>query len=234
MVTEFILLLVGGYLMGSIPAAYLAARWSRRIDIRQYGSGNVGGANLFKVSAKWIAVIVGLFDIGKAMLAVWVAHLVGLDIAPQVAIGIAGVVGHNWPVFLRFNGGRGISTIMGVALIVPLLNGLIPWSLIAFMAIMIANVLTVRNIPVGIGIAVAAMPIVSWAVGEPLTLILGFVAMFLIMVIRRLTPPKTQASASVTTGELLLNRLLFDRDIRDREAWINQRRVKPKEKPGKD
>jgi len=234
MVTEFILLLVGGYLMGSIPAAYLAARWSRRIDIRQYGSGNVGGANLFKISAKWIAVIVGLFDIGKAMLAVWVAHLIGLDIAQQVAIGIAGVVGHNWPVFLRFNGGRGISTIMGVALIVPLLNGLIPWSLIAFMAIMIANVLTVRNIPLGIGIAVAVMPIVSWAVGEPLTLILGFVAMFLIMVIRRLTPPRTQASASVTTGELLLNRLLFDRDIRDREAWINQRRVKPKEKPGKD
>ncbi|MBA7620941.1 Glycerol-3-phosphate acyltransferase [subsurface metagenome] len=234
MVTEFILLLVGGYLMGSIPAAYLAARWSRRIDIRQYGSGNVGGANLFRVSAKWIAVVVGLFDIGKAMLAVWVAHLVGLDIAQQVAIGIAGIIGHNWPVFLRFNGGRGISTIMGVALIVPLLNGYVPWSLIAFMAIMIANVLTVRNIPLGIGIAVAAMPIVSWAVGEPLAMILGFVTMFLIMVIRRLTPPKTQASASVTTGELLLNRLLFDRDIRDREAWINQRRVKPKEKPGKD
>ncbi|GAI02168.1 unnamed protein product [marine sediment metagenome] len=234
MVTEFILLLVGGYLMGSIPAAYLAARWSRRIDIRQYGSGNVGGANLFKVSAKWIAVVVGLFDIGKAMLAVWVAHLVGLDIAQQVAIGIAGIIGHNWPVFLRFNGGRGISTIMGVALIVPLLNGYVPWSLIAFMAIMIANVLTVRNIPLGIGIAVAAMPIVSWAVGEPLAMILGFVTMFLIMVIRRLTPPKTQASASVTTGELLLNRLLFDRDIRDREAWINQRRVKPEEKPGKD
>ncbi len=234
MVTEFILLLVGGYLMGSIPAAYLAARWSRGIDIRQYGSGNVGGANLFKVSAKWIAIPAIFFDIGKAMLAVWVANLIGLDIAQQVIIGIAGIIGHNWPVFLRFNGGRGIATIIGVALIVPLLNGLIPWSLIAFMAIMIANVLTVRNIPVGIGIAVAAMPIVSWGVGEPLAMILGFVAMFIIMVIRRLTPPKTQASASVTTRELLLNRLLFDRDIRDREAWINQRRVKPKEKPGKD
>lgn len=232
MVTEFILLLVGGYLMGSIPAAYLAARWTRRIDLRQYGSGNVGGANLIKLGARWIAVIVGLFDTGKAMPAVWVAHLVGLDLTQQVIIGIAAVVGHNWPVFLRFSGGRGIATIMGVALIVPLLNGLIPWSLIAFLAIMIANVLTVRSIPVGIGICVAVMPIVSWVTVEPLELILGFVAMFIIMVIRRLTPRRTQISASVTTGELLLNRLLFDRDIRDRETWINQQRVKPKE--GKD
>jgi glycerol-3-phosphate acyltransferase PlsY len=111
-------------------------------------------------------------------------------------------------------------------------NGYIPWSLIAFLTIMILNVLTLRKIPEGIGIAVAVMPIVSWAVGEPLELILGFVAMFSIMVIRRLTPRRTQVSASVPTGELLLNRLLFDRDIRDRETWINQQRVKPGE--GKD
>ena len=232
MVTEFILLLVAGYLMGSIPAAYLAARWMRGVDLRQYGSGNVGGANLIKVGARWIAIMVGFFDVGKAMPAVWVAHLVGLDLTQQVIIGLAAIVGHNWPVFLRFSGGRGISTIMGVALIVPLVNGLIPWSLIAFLAIMIINVLTVRRIPEGIGIAVAAMPIVSWAVGEPLELILGFVAMFIIMVIRRLTPRRTQVSASVPTGELLLNRFLFDRDIRDRETWINQQRAKPEE--GKD
>jgi glycerol-3-phosphate acyltransferase PlsY len=232
-VVEFILLLVGGYLMGAIPTAYLAARWTRGIDLRQYGSGNVGGANLIKLGARWIAIMVGFFDVGKAMPAVWVAHLVGLSPTQQVVIGIAAVVGHNWPVYLRFSGGRGIATTIGVAFIVPLVNGLVPWSLIAFLAIMIINVLTVRRIPEGIGIAVAVMPIVSWAAGEPLELILGFVAMFIIMVIRRLTPPRTPASASVPTGELLLNRFLFDRDIRDRETWINQRRVKP-EKEGKD
>ncbi len=229
MVTEFILLIIGGYLMGAIPAAYLAARWTRGIDLRQHGSGNIGGANLVKTGARWIAVIVGLFDTFKAMPAVWVAHLVGLDLTQQVIIGIAAVIGHNWPVYLRFSGGRGISTIMGVAFIVPLVNGYIPWSLIAFLVIMIINLFTVRNIPVGIGISVAVMPIVSWAVGEPLEITLGFVAMFVIMVIRRLTPRRTQISASVTTGELLLNRLLFDRDIRDREIWINQQRAKPEE-----
>jgi glycerol-3-phosphate acyltransferase PlsY len=232
MVVKFILLIIGGYLMGAIPTAYLVAQWRQRIDIRQYGSGNVGGANLVKVGARWMAAAVVIFDIGKAMPAVWVAQLVGLGLTQQVVIGIAAVVGHNWPVFLRFNGGRGIATIMGVALVAPLVNGYIPWSLIVFMAIMIINVLTVRNVPVGIGIAVALMPIVSWAVGEPLELILGFIAMFVIMVIRRLTPRRTPASASVPTRELLLNRFLFDRDIRDREAWIHRRPVKPEE--GKD
>jgi len=226
-VVEFILLIIGGYLMGAIPAAYLAARWTRRVDLRQYGSGNVGGANLVRVSPRWTAVVVVIFDIGKAMPAVWVAQLIGLGLTQQVVIGIAAVIGHNWPVYLRFSGGRGIATIMGVALITPLVNGYIPWSLIAFMAIMIINVLTVRRIPEGIGIAVVLMPIVSWVAGQPLELILGFVAMFIIMVIRRLTPPRTPVSASVPTGELLLNRFLFDRDIRDRETWINQQRAKP-------
>ncbi|MGD9394685.1 MAG: glycerol-3-phosphate acyltransferase [Dehalococcoidia bacterium] len=224
-VVKFILLLIGGYLMGAIPTAYLVAQWRRRVDIRQYGSGNVGGANLVKIGARGMAVGVVIFDIAKAMPAVWVAQIVGLDITQQVIIGIAAVVGHNWPVFLRFSGGRGIATIMGAALIVPLVNDLmIPWSFIAFLAIMIINLFTVRNIPIGIGIAVAAMPIVSAAVGEPLALTLGFVAMFVIMVIRRLTPRRAPISASVPTGELLLNRLLFDRDIRDRETWIHQDR----------
>jgi glycerol-3-phosphate acyltransferase PlsY len=232
MVIKFILLLVGGYLMGAIPTAYLVARWRRRIDIRQYGSGNVGGANLVKVGARWMAAATVIFDIGKAMPAVWVAQIVGLDIPQQVAVAIVAVVGHNWPVFLRFSGGRGIATIMGAAFIVPVVNGLIPWSIIAFLTVMVVNILTVRNIPIGIGIAVVVMPIVSAAVGEPLAITLGFVALFVIMVIRRLTPRRTAISASVPTGELLLNRFLFDRDIRDREAWVNQQRSKPEE--GKD
>ena len=232
MVTEFILLLVGGYLMGAIPTAYLAARWSRGIDIRQYGSGNVGGANLFKVTAKRIAILASIFDFGKAMPAAAVAHIIGLDVTQQVVIGVAAVVGHNWPIFLRFSGGRGIATLLGVAFIVPILNGMVPWSLISFLAIMIINVFTVRTIPLGIAIAVASMPIVSWAAGEPTGLTLGFVAMFVIMVVRRLTPRRTPISASVPTGELLLNRFLFDRDIRDREAWVHRQPVDSEE--GKD
>jgi glycerol-3-phosphate acyltransferase PlsY len=236
MVGWFIALLIGGYLIGSIPTAYIAARMARGVDIRQHGSGNVGGANLVQVGARGTAVIVGFFDAGKAMPAVAVANVIGLDIYQQMAIAIAAVIGHNWPVFLRFSGGRGIATIMGVALIVPLLNGLIPWSLITFIAIMLVNLVTLRTIPLVIGVCVALMPIVSWAVGEPIGMTLGFVIMFIIMVIRRLTPRRTAASVSVPTGELLINRLLFDRDIRDREIWLKQQRAKPPEekRPEKD
>jgi glycerol-3-phosphate acyltransferase PlsY len=110
---EFVLLLLGAYLLGSVPAAYLAARWSRGIDIRQYGSGNIGVSNLWRSTSKWLAMPVIIFDFGKGMLLVWIAQLLGLGIDQQVAIGLAAIIGHNWPVFLRFSGGRGLLTTLG-------------------------------------------------------------------------------------------------------------------------
>mgnify|MGYP001041146894 CR=1 FL=1 len=230
MAIEFILLLLAACLLGSVPAAYLAAKWSCGIDIRQYGSGNVGTTNLLGLTSKWIAILVIVFDSGKGMAVVWAAQLVGLGIAQQVAIGLAVVIGHNWPVFLRFNGGRGLLTVLGLALFLPLINGLIPWEVVAFFAIAAIVFFTIHSIPLGTGVGVVSMPLVSWGAGEPPSLTLGFLAMFLIMVIRRLTAPKTSFAASVPPGQLLLNRLLFDRDIRDREAWIHRQPVKQEEK----
>ena len=117
MATEFILfilLIIGAYLLGSVPAAYLVAKWSRGIDIRQYGSGNVGASNVLAVVSKRWSVPVTVFDIGKGALIVWVAQLLGLGAAQQVTVGIVTIIGHNWPIFLRFQGGRGIFTTLGV------------------------------------------------------------------------------------------------------------------------
>lgn len=230
MTVEFILLLVAAYLLGSIPSAYLAAKWSRGVDIRQYGSGNVGAANLFRLTSKRIGIVVSIFDIVKGMPLVCVAHLLGLGIAEQAAVGIAAIIGHNWPVFLRFNGGRGMMTTLGVAFILPLINWLVPWETITAVAICFIGAFVIHNVPVGIGAAVAQAPLVSWIADRPLEMTLGFLAMFLIMVIRRLTAPKTSLTASVPLGQLMVNRLLFDRDIRDREAWLHRQPVKPKEK----
>ncbi|MDH5695392.1 MAG: glycerol-3-phosphate acyltransferase [Dehalococcoidia bacterium] len=232
MAVEFVLLLLAAYLFGSVPAAYLAAKWSRGIDIRQYGSGNVGATNLLGLTSKWIAIVAIIFDAAKGMVMVWAAQLIGLGIAQQVPIGLAVIIGHNWPVFLRFSGGRGLLTIMGLAFFLPLINGLIPWEIIAFFAVAAVSLFTIHNIPLGTGAGVAAMPLVSWGVDEPLPMTLGFVAMFLLLVIRRLTAPKTSVTASVPPGQLVLNRLLFDRDIRDREAWIRRQPVKREEKQG--
>jgi len=231
MAIAFILLLVGAYLVGSVPTAYIVGRWRRGIDIRQYGSGNVGASNLLRVSSRWLAVVVIIVDIGKGILMVWAAQAAGLAIAQQVAVGLAAIIGHNWPVFLRFSGGRGILTTMGVAFFLPLANGpLVPWAFIVALALAAVFIFGLHNLPVGTIAGMAALPLVSWLTNEPLAFILGFLAMFLLMVIRRLTAPKTSLTASVSTGELLINRLLLDRDIRDKEAWIYRQPAQKEEK----
>lgn len=229
MTVEFILLILAAYFLGSVPAAYLVAKWSREIDIRQYGSGNVGLANLWGLTSKRVAIPTIIFDLGKGMVMVWAAQLIGLGIAQQVTVGLAAIIGHNWPVFLRFNGGRGLLTTLGVVIILPLINNLVPWGIIVFCAIAIIGLLTIRSVPVAVGAGIAALPLVSWRFGEPFPITLGFLAIFLIVVIRRLTAPQAAVAVSIGRKGLLLNRLLFDRDIRDRKAWIH--RAPPKANP---
>ena len=233
MAIEFGLLTLGAYLLGSVPAAYLAAKWSRGIDIRQCGDGNVGSTNLMRLTSKRIAIPVMVFDVGKGVLMIWVAQRLGLDITQQVTVGLAAIIGHNWSVFLRFNGGRGIFTSLGViSILVPRL-GLI--------ALIIAyGMAPFRKLALGTIIAVASLPIFSWflpqlfGIEKPLPIALGFAAIFLLAVIRRLTAPRTIFTASVTLRQLFVNRLLFDRDIRDRKAWIDRRLPEQQGKQGKD
>jgi len=236
---EFVLLVLAAYLLGSVPAAYIAARWCRGIDIRQYGSGNVGLANLWRLTPRWLSILVFIFDLGKGMVMVWVAQEIGLGIAQQVTVGVAAIIGHNWPVFLGFSGGRGILTTIGVVFI------LMPWGVAIFLVIFSFTIL-VKSSPLPVLAGIAALPLASWFFGqplgieEPLPVTLGFLAIFLIIVIRRLTARQTIA---ISTGKkLLLNRLLFDRDIRDKEAWVHRvppeasskkQHVGQQEKPGK-
>lgn len=234
MAIAFILLLVSAYLVGSVPTAYIVGRWGRGIDIRHYGSGNVGASNLLRSSGKWLATVVIIVDLGKGILMVWAAQAAGLAITQQVATGLAAIIGHNWPVFLRFSGGRGVLTTLGVAFFLPLANGpLVPWALIVSLALAAIFIFGLHNLPLGTIAGAAALPLVSWLVGEPLALVWGFLAMFLVMVIRRLTAPKTSFTTSVSARELIINRLLFDRDIRDKEAWIHRKPAQaPKEGKG--
>lgn len=221
MVVEFGLLIVGAYLLGAVPAAYLVARWSRGIDIRQYGSGNVGASNLLRLTSKWLAIPVVIFDIGKGALTIWVAQMLGLGVVEQVTVGIITIVGHNWPIFLRFQGGRGIFTTAGIFFILTPQLALI----VAIIALLFAPF---RQLALGVFIALISLPLFGWFLSQPLgiaerlPIILGYLVMLLIAVFRRLTVPRTSVTASVSPGQLLLNRLLFDRDIRDREAWIHR------------
>ncbi len=218
---EFGLLIVGGYLLGSVPVGYLAVKWCRGIDIRQYGTGKVGASNVMRVASKWLAIPVAIFDIGKGALAVWIAQLLGLNAAAQVIVGVVTIIGHNWPVFLGFKGGRGVFTTLGV---VTMLS---PWlGLIIF--VMPYTLAPIKQVALGVFLTLISMPIFSWFLSQPLGIedrlpvTLGFVALVLLGLLTRLITPRTRLSQSVPAVELFFNRLLFDRDIRDRKAWTDR------------
>ena len=221
MTVEFWLLILGAYLLGSVPAAYLAAKWSRGIDIREYGTGKVGAANILSTASKWLVIPVAIFDIGKGALTIWVAQLLGLGAAEQVTVGVITVVGHNWPVFLRFQGGRGVFTTLGVFLILSPKLGLIVLVLACLFS-------PFRQLSLGVLIGLVSSPILSWFLSQPLDIearlpvTLSFAVLALIAILKRLVAPRTSLSESVPLVQLFINRLLFDRDIRDREAWIHQ------------
>jgi len=212
---ESVLLAIGAYLLGSVPASYLAAKWSRGIDIRQNGSGHVGASRIWRLTSKKVAVTVVLFDFGKGIGMVVLAQHLGIGISGQVAVGLAAIVGHNWPVFLNFNGGRGILTAMGIISIWWL-----PWGPVTFLA-GAALTLLGKGSPLPVLIGIGALPVVSWGLGQPLVVIIGFLVLFLIVVIRRLTAPLSAEAAAMNRKQLLINRFLFDRDVREQETQLH-------------
>jgi acyl phosphate:glycerol-3-phosphate acyltransferase len=215
-VIKFAVFLVAAYLIGSIPMAYIVTKRRYGANIRQYGSGQVGASNVYRSFSKRTGIAIGLYDIFKGILLVWIASLVGLDINMQVAIGIAVIAGHNWPVFLHFNAGRGLATSVGVGLyLLPL--GLPPFIFCAIFT------LFVGSSPLPLLASMVTLPLTSWALDKPLAVTLGLTAIVIILIVRRLTAPKTARSALVSTRQLYLNRLFFDRDIRDGKAWITSR-----------
>lgn len=228
---EFVLLLVTAYLMGSVPAAYLGARLSRGIDIRQYGSGNVGISNLLRLTSKRVALPVLAYDLLKGVLPMWLAGTIGFSLSQQLLVGLAAVIGHCWPVFLKFSGGRGVLTYLGVVLFLAPRLSLILLTITfifgAFHQMALAGILVISLFPVFSYFSGA--PVISWIFGRsldnlerwPVTLVL--LALLLVIIIRRLTVPRSSLSSGLSTGELLLNRLLQDRDIRDRDTWVNRK-----------
>lgn len=108
-------LLAGAYLLGSIPTGYLVVRAIAGKDIRQHGSGNIGMANAYRVGGAGVAFVVLLGDALKGAVLVLLARLgLGLPDLVVVAIGLAAIVGHDFPIFLRGHGGKGIATSLGV------------------------------------------------------------------------------------------------------------------------
>lgn len=229
---KFILLAVGGYLLGSIPLSYLTAR-ARGVDIKKQGTQQVGAGNLWRTTSRKLGLFVGIYDFLKGMLAVYIAYKAGLDPSLQLLTGIAVVIGHNWPVFLHFHGGRGIATMLGLIIILPSINvnTISSLPIIVFFAVAIAILIVLRRTPVPILAGLIALPIAGAVVGEPVSLTLSYLALTVIIIIKRLTAQPNTEAVKADLAQVLLYRFLFDRDTKERSAWVHRRHMPDKEIP---
>ena len=156
--TENITAIVIGYLLGSISFAYIAGRLSKGVDIREVGGGNPGALNVFREIGKAEGILVLLADIGKGLGAVLIARWLGVPLVFQLLAGLAAVVGHDWSIFLKFSGGKGAATTLGVLLT------LIPWGSPIFVGIGTIPYIITRNPVVSYALAIIFLPFVAWLV----------------------------------------------------------------------
>lgn len=121
---QYSAVLVLSYLVGSVPWGYMLLAWGRGVDIREYGSGRTGMSNVLRTAGGRLAALVLALDVGKGILVVMLARVIIGATEAEVAAGLLVLIGHNWPVFLKFRGGRGIATGGGVlSIIAPISAG---------------------------------------------------------------------------------------------------------------
>lgn len=155
--------LIAAYLVGSVPSGYLIAKMVKRIDICKHGSGNMGATNVFRIlGPAWGVLVLGM-DIAKGYLVVAVLAPLfysgpagASELIFKLAVGFAAIAGHNWTVFLRFKGGKGVATSCGVFL------AIVPKAVLAALVIWISTVVLTKYISVGSMAAAASCPVWVW------------------------------------------------------------------------
>ncbi|UCH98528.1 MAG: glycerol-3-phosphate 1-O-acyltransferase PlsY [Candidatus Aminicenantes bacterium] len=157
---SLISIIILSYLAGSIPTSIILSKLLRGIDIRDYGSGNAGGANAIRVLGWKIGSVVILVDVGKGVLATLLVSRLRFDPVPltpdtvQIIAGTCAIIGHIWTVFAQFRGGKGVGTGAGM------LFSLYPMAGLICLAIFVSVLLTVRIVSVSSMTAAIALPIV--------------------------------------------------------------------------
>ena len=123
--TDYVILVPVGYLLGSIPFGVIVGWLVRRVDVRDFGSGSTGMTNVLRTIGRPAAIVVLLLDMAKAVSAVVLARVVSDEHGVEVAAALAALVGHNWPVFIGFRGGKGTASGWAGLLILSPIAGLV-------------------------------------------------------------------------------------------------------------
>jgi len=199
-----ILFLIFVYILGSFPSGYLITRFSTGKDILKIGWRKTSGSNVFRHVGKWQGLLTGILDVLKGYLAVYFAQEIGFPLQIQVLSGVAAVSGHNWSIFLKFAGGRGIGTFIGAAS--ALSPGILWFSFISF--ILLSFIL---NSAIATFIFLAINLFLSIHFGQ--FWVAGFFTILCLLpiLIKRLSPIK-EIFPLKEKKFLIRNRLVFDND----------------------
>ena len=172
---------LAGYLLGSIPFAFLVARRMAHVDVRVIGSGNVGAANVLRSANTPAAVTVVLLDLAKGSTAVWLAGQLGANEPLRAATGLAAVIGHVYPVWLRFRGGKGVAVSAGA------FGVLAPAATAIALGIFTLVVWATRYVSLGSLMAALALPPLAEATRAPVEITYAAAAAAAIVVFRHRT-----------------------------------------------
>jgi len=190
-----------GYLLGSIPSAYIAGRLIKGVDIRQVGGGNMGALNVAREIGPLAGLAVLIADVAKGAIAVLIARSLGLTLIWIFIAGFAAIIGHNWPIFLSFKGGKGAATAIGV------LFALVPKEFAISLAIIVIVLVITSNIRLAVIIGLTVLPIIIWQLNGSGMLIAYSLALFLFLIVRSL-PGTREAMANISDKKSLI----FDRE----------------------
>jgi glycerol-3-phosphate acyltransferase PlsY len=213
-------LYIFSYLIGSIPSAFLMGKLVKGMDIRGYGSGNVGAANLFRhVGKRWV-VPLSLSEVFlKGAFPVWIGQYL-LDwersSALLVTAPLLAITGNNWSVFLKFQGGRGIAVTVGTLL------ALSPPLMVTAIAVALLGWAVTRSSGVWVLISLALLPLWAFLYGAPGMLSWYCAGLLLLISLKRLLSNWTPLPEGLPKRKMLFNRLFRDRDVDDRADWVHR------------
>ena len=196
-------LCVLGYLVGGIPVGWLLVRWQRfGLDVRRYGSGNIGTSNVYRHAGFDIAVIVGPLQFFQGFVPVLVTRLLGFSIDVAVVVALCAVVGNGWPVWLRFNGGRGVAVATGVVAALSIAG------LIAMLMCYAWGAIRGR-IAVAVAVAFIILPVVTYFFSGT-AVALGATALLVLILLRRLEGLPDDARTYGHFWRRVYQRIVFD------------------------